>query len=126
MRHAANTNPFRTVAIRFNAHSLQLHIDAQPVRLTQTEGKVLAYLLKRRGEWVHHDELRRRVTSGEDQYDSSLVRVHLYNLRKRLGENACLLRTERNQGTRIVGEWSVSEGWFSCLGVPTESERAHP
>jgi hypothetical protein len=45
--------------------------------------------------------IREGVTSGSAIYDSSLVRVHLHNIRKRLGELAWIVRTERNRGSML-------------------------
>ncbi len=87
--------------ISFHAESGQLRVGELVTRLTLTEAKVMDFLYKQRGQWVSHETIREGVTRGDAIYDSSLVRVHLHNIRKRLGELAWIVCTERNRGSML-------------------------
>ncbi len=88
-------------SISFRIESGHLKVGDLVVRLTTTEAKVMAVLYRQRGQWVSHEVIREGVTSGSAIYDSSLVRVHLHNIRKRLGAFAWIVHTERNRGSML-------------------------
>jgi DNA-binding response OmpR family regulator len=80
-------------------------LDGEPLQLTRKEFDLLAYLAARPGRVVSRRELLEEVwrqpSVGEDQ----TIDVHLYWLRRKLGESAAkprYLRTVRGVGFRLV------------------------
>lgn len=81
------------------------HLDGEPLALTRKEFDLLAYLAARPGRVVSRRELLEEVwrqpSVGEDQ----TIDVHLYWLRRKMGESAAkprYLRTVRGVGFRLV------------------------
>jgi DNA-binding response OmpR family regulator len=81
------------------------HLDGAPLELTRKEFDLLAYLAARPGRVVSRRELLEEVwrqpSIGEDQ----TIDVHLYWLRRKLGESAAdprFLHTVRGVGIRFV------------------------
>jgi DNA-binding response OmpR family regulator len=81
------------------------HLDGEPLGLTRKEFDLLAYLAARPGRVVSRRELLEEVwrqpSVGEDQ----TIDVHLYWLRRKLGESAAApryLHTVRGVGIRFV------------------------
>jgi DNA-binding response OmpR family regulator len=73
------------------------------VRLTKTEFRLLEYLAARQPRWVKTGELLDNVLPQQVTRDTTLVRVHLLNIRKKLGALSRCLSTERRLGTRLLG-----------------------
>ncbi|GGJ86134.1 DNA-binding response regulator [Pilimelia anulata] len=80
-------------------------LDGEPLQLTRKEFDLLAYLAARPGQVVSRRELLEEVwrqpSLGEDQ----TIDVHLYWLRRKLGESAAkprFLHTVRGVGFRLV------------------------
>jgi DNA-binding response OmpR family regulator len=81
------------------------HLDGAPLALTRKEFDLLAYLAARPGRVVSRRELLEEVwrqpSIGEDQ----TIDVHLYWLRRKMGETAAkprYLHTVRGVGFRLV------------------------
>jgi DNA-binding response OmpR family regulator len=92
-------------ALRVDVSQRQAHLDAVPLTLTRKEFDLLAYLAARPGRVVSRRELLEEVwhqpSVGEDQ----TIDVHLYWLRRKLGESASApryLHTVRGVGFRFA------------------------
>ena len=73
----------------------------QDLALTSTELRLLAYLVRHRGQALSKDQLLTQVW-GYDAYDHNLVEVHVSALRRKLETNAPrLIQTVRGIGYRI-------------------------
>jgi len=92
-------------ALRVDIAQRQSYLDGQPLTLTRKEFDLLAYLAARPGRVVSRRELLEEVwrqpSVGEDQ----TIDVHLYWLRRKLGESASsprYLHTVRGVGFRFA------------------------
>jgi DNA-binding response OmpR family regulator len=92
-------------ALRVDVGERSACLDGDPLALTRKEFDLLAYLAARPGRVVSRRELLEEVwrqpSVGEDQ----TIDVHLYWLRRKLGESAAkprYLRTVRGVGFRLV------------------------
>lgn len=74
------------------------------VRLTRTEFRLLQYLAAQEPRWVKAGELLDNVLPAQVTRDTTLVRVHMLNIRKKLGGLARCLSTERRFGTRLFSK----------------------
>lgn len=91
--------------LRVDVGERSAYLDGQPLALTRKEFDLLAYLAARPGRVVSRRELLEEVwrqpSVGEDQ----TIDVHLYWLRRKMGESAAkprYLRTVRGVGFRLV------------------------
>ena len=91
--------------LRVDVGERSASLDGEPLSLTRKEFDLLAYLAARPGRVVSRRELLEEVwrqpSVGEDQ----TIDVHLYWLRRKLGESAAkprYLRTVRGVGFRLV------------------------
>jgi DNA-binding response OmpR family regulator len=91
--------------LRVDVGERTAHLDGVPLALTRKEFDLLAYLAARPGRVVSRRELLEEVwrqpSVGEDQ----TIDVHLYWLRRKMGESAAkprYLRTVRGVGFRLV------------------------
>jgi DNA-binding response OmpR family regulator len=92
-------------ALKVDLGERTAHLDGEPLELTRKEFDLLAYLAARPGRVVSRRELLEEVwrqpSVGEDQ----TIDVHLYWLRRKLGESAAApryLHTVRGVGIRFV------------------------
>lgn len=86
-----------TLDVSLNAEDLVLRIGATSVGLTRTQFSILAYLIENEGRWVTTSELIRQVLGTHHQPDTSLVRVHVHAIRRRLGPCAAWLESDRRR-----------------------------
>lgn len=84
--------------------SRQLYLGDHQVQLSAPEYLLLRRLDQQRNQWVSNDELWPLLTHTVRSYDSSLLRMHLLRVRRKLGRYACLLRTERGRGTMLTDD----------------------
>lgn len=86
--------------ISINRRSFEVHVDTQDVRLTRTEFDLLTYLIRHAARVVPKQELIDNVVGGAHACDTSLVRVHIANLRRKLGGGNAI-ETVRGRGLRF-------------------------
>ena len=72
--------------------------------LSDTEFRLLRYLLLRAGKTVSRDDLARHVWDDDESRGSNVIDVYISYLRKRLGAAGSLIRTIRGVGYTIAGE----------------------
>jgi|GEM_PF-439135 DNA-binding response OmpR family regulator len=81
----------------------QLRVDECLVQLSPPEYALLRVLDSARNEWVHNNELWAIVGPRRPpSYDSSLLRMHVLRVRRKLGAWSFVLRTERGKGTMLT------------------------
>ena len=92
--------PLKSPGLRIEPDSQTVQLGARKVRLTRSELRVFAYLARHRGKWVASNRLRRDVLgeAPDQDSDSPLLRVHIRNIRKKLGPAASKLVSKRRQG----------------------------
>jgi len=75
--------------------------DGTPVELTPTELRLLAFLMRHRGQVLSKDQLLTQVW-GYDAYDRNLVEVHVSSLRRKLESSGPrVIHTVRGLGYRF-------------------------
>jgi two-component system response regulator TctD len=79
-----------------------LFVGPHPYALTQRELALVDYLQIRAGQWVERDELLSALFGAQSGHDSSLLRTHIWNIRKKLGLHGELLRSDRLRGVMLV------------------------
>lgn len=89
------------IAISFD--ELTVRAAGHAVALTCMELDTLAYLMRNAPRVVSQEELFQSVAGSEYQAQSSLMRVHVSNLRRKLGRFGHVVRTVRGRGFRFVG-----------------------
>jgi DNA-binding response OmpR family regulator len=88
-------------SIRLDKRAFTVTVDNQPVPLTRVEFDILAHILRHTGRVVSYDEIVQRVLRGVYRADSSVIRVHLAHLRKKLGQAARTIETIRGRGLLV-------------------------
>ena len=73
---------------------LVLLIDGDRIVLTRTQFSIFSYFYENIGHWVTPHDLIRRVLGTHHQPDTSLVRVHVHAIRRRLGRAAIWLESD--------------------------------
>lgn len=83
-----------------------VRIGRHAAKLTRTEFRIFAYISERLGEWVPSDEIRERVlgqhVSSLHRVDQPLLRVHVSNIRRKLGRAAPCLVSDRTRGLKLA------------------------
>src|SRR5262249_44173522 len=69
--------------------------------LTRLEFDLLAYMMQHAGRVVSQEELAARVLRSAYSAESSLVRVHVSHLRRKLGTSGQMIETVRGRGFRF-------------------------
>jgi DNA-binding response OmpR family regulator len=86
-----------------SSHRGTVIIDGNRIVLTAREMSLLLYLRARPRVWASTSELLSNVCDCSAQRDSTLVRVHVSSLRKKLGAFGKLIESRRSYGYRWVG-----------------------
>lgn len=81
-------------AVTLLADELVLLIDGERIVLTRTQFSIFSYFHENIGHWVTPHDLIRRVLGTHHQPDTSLVRVHVHAIRRRLGRAAVWLESD--------------------------------
>ena len=75
-----------------------VYVDHRPVAPTRVEFDILDFLARNSHRVVPYAELLQDVIHSTSRVDTSLIRVHVCNLRRKLGPAAALLRTVPGRG----------------------------
>jgi DNA-binding response OmpR family regulator len=80
-------------------------VDDVLIELTRTQFLIFSYFLQNAGRWITTHELIEHVLGTHHQPDTSLVRVHVHAIRRRLGRRASWLESDprRVRGYRWRG-----------------------
>jgi DNA-binding response OmpR family regulator len=97
--------------VRLDPDELLFQIDDQSVALTPKQFSILAYLIEKAGSWVTTNEIISEVLRTHHKPDTSLIRVHVHAIRRRLGEASAYLQSDplRSRGYRWSGGRSLNE-----------------
>jgi DNA-binding response OmpR family regulator len=99
-RHAPN----RVICLGPVAIDLDLYVArvaGLAVNLTQLEFGLLVYIMERANRVVSREELVEQVIRGTWRSETTLVRVHVAHLRRKLGPNSDVIETVRGRGIRF-------------------------
>ena len=83
---------------RFDKNDLKFYLQGEPVELTSTEFKLLAFLSERAGKPQDRNDLLRTVWGYSDDVHSRTLDTHMKRLRQKLGEHAAMVETVRGIG----------------------------
>ncbi len=93
--------PVARYDLELEEDDLAVRLPGGETRLTKTEFRIVHHLWLHHEQWISHEEIMRDVLRMRNTHDTALVRVHLSNIRRKLGSAAELLTTRRQQGTRL-------------------------
>jgi len=92
----------RVHALCLNLDCFTAHLHGKALPLTRLEFDILLYLAQQSHRLVSNEEIMRQVVRGVYRPESSLVRVHISHLRRKLGAEAGLIGTVRGRGFRLL------------------------
>ena len=81
-------------AVELLPEEFVLVIEGERVVLTRTQYSIFAYFYENIGHWVTPQDLIRQVLGTHHQPDTTLVRVHVHAIRRRLGRAAVWLESD--------------------------------
>ena len=99
-----------------------LSVDGRSIPLTPTQFSIVAYLVRRPARWVRAGEIIEHVLHTNHEPDTAVIRVHVYAIRRRLGDAARYLEGDRHywRGYR----WVTSQR-SAAVGRRSSSPLAH-
>jgi len=83
----------------------RLLVANEAFQLSPLEYALVSLLDQNRNQWVPASELWQALALSSQAYDSSLLRMHLFRLRKKLGPWRELLRSARGRGVMLSDPW---------------------
>jgi two-component system OmpR family response regulator len=107
LRRAGNTDAAGDVTalgpVTLTRGSREVRVDEREIQLTQREFDLLEYLMRHAGQVVARDELLEAVWGFVSPGQTRTVEVHVAQLRKKLGDDADVIRTVRGLGYKAIG-----------------------
>lgn len=94
----------RVGPIVVDAVTREAAVSGMAVSLRRTEFRLLSYLVANADRVVGAHELMRDVLGARKTDNTALVRVHLSQLRRKLGSAGCAIETVRGHGYRLATE----------------------
>lgn len=101
---SGNANVLRLGPIEVNMDTHQVAVDAETIRLTLTEFRLLAALLQAEGRVLSRQTLMSRAMGPGVTVTERTIDVHMTSIRKKLGDHAAIVRTVRGVGYRATLE----------------------
>jgi DNA-binding response OmpR family regulator len=99
---SGSANVLRLGPIEINMDTHQVLVDAEPIRLTLTEFRLLAALLQAEGRVLSRQMLMSRAMGPGVTVTERTIDVHMTSIRKKLGDHAPIVRTVRGVGYRTT------------------------
>jgi DNA-binding response OmpR family regulator len=101
-----NLEPVTIENVTVNIATREVFVDDRRVPITPNEGKILYSLARNRGKLVTRDSLKQTLWGNESKYyDNTVLKRYVYQLRKKLGDDASsprIILNERGLGYRLV------------------------
>ena len=98
--------PVTVQNVTVNIATREVFVDNERVSITPNEGKILYSLAKNKGKLVSRDSLKQTLWGNESKYyDNTVLKRYVYQLRKKLGDDAAcprIILNERGLGYRLV------------------------
>ena|ERR1041385_3897301 len=88
-------------SIRLDPRAFAAEVNGRRLSLTRAEFDILAHLVRNAGQVVPYDDLVCRILRGVYRPDSSVIRVHLAHLRRKLGPAGRTIETIRGRGLLV-------------------------
>jgi len=89
--------PMAQLDVQLDAEAATVRIRDRVVELTRTQFSIFSYLFATAGHWVTASELIHEVLGTHHLPDTSLIRVHVHAIRRRLGPEAEALESDRRR-----------------------------
>jgi predicted ATPase/DNA-binding winged helix-turn-helix (wHTH) protein len=99
----------------------ELRTRGRPVAIGSRAFEIVQTLVQSAGGLVTKDQLLDRVWQGTIVLDNTL-QVHISAVRKALGADRSLLKTDSGRGYRLLGNWSVREAGAAAISVATGAD----
>ncbi len=106
--------------LQIDVDAREVRVGQEPIELTRTEFDLLLLLARNPGKVLDHRTIVEHVWSARAQPSSTALRVHVANLRRKLGtgENRPELATETGVGYRLVAPQADAGTGVSCAAAP--------
>ncbi len=88
--------------VELNTQTFVASVDGQRVNLTKVEFDLLEYLIRHRDRVVAPNEIARELFANRSSDCCHLIRVHICNLRRAIGDAASIVITVRGRGYRVL------------------------
>lgn len=73
--------------ISLNSETYEVKVSDKPIKLTNSEFKILELLMKKSDEVVSRDEIIALLWGNEKEYETRVIDVHINSLRKKLNDS---------------------------------------
>ena len=96
---------FSSGNLRIDFDSREVQVNGDVVKLTPTEYGLLYHLSRNAGRVLTYQALLAKVWSEDYEYETNLLKLHIHNLRHKLGDNPQnpgMIINERGVGYRLV------------------------
>lgn len=104
-RFKINENEIGAHKLRLNLNSMEVRYDGRPVELTETEYKILRYLLLNKNKTITRIALAEHIWGSkiDDRFSLDFINSHMKNLRKKLSESGApeLIETVYGVGYKL-------------------------
>lgn len=120
---AAITGTEADCGLHLDVGELAVRVGDDLIRLTRTQFSLLAYLVRNGGRWVTAGELISQVLGTHHRPNTSLVRVHVHAIRRRLGPGAMRLETDQRRARGY--RWRVEGDTRELLRPSPIPQRTH-
>ncbi|HKY35016.1 MAG TPA: winged helix-turn-helix domain-containing protein [Polyangiaceae bacterium] len=89
-------------AIALSASSRTLRVGSTAVQLSPSEYALVEALLERKDQWVPREALWKALARESSGHDSSLLRMHAMQVRRKLGDERWVLQSQRGKGMMLT------------------------
>jgi DNA-binding response OmpR family regulator len=96
--------PLRGLDFALDEAGFVARLGNMEARLTKSEFAIIAHLAAQPGCWISADDVLRDVLGPNHAAGTSLVRVHVHNIRRKLGVMAGAIGVQRGKGYRLAME----------------------
>lgn len=103
----------------------ELRAHGKPVPIGSRAFEIIERLAEAAGQFVGKDELVAHVWRGVT-VDENTLRVHIHAIRKALGPDRSLLKTDAGRGYRLLGPWTVKQDEDVHSALPSRASVAQP
>ncbi len=85
--------------LSYNIFSKELYFNEKKLEIESQTLSILNYLIKKRGQYVSKESLEKNVYPSNSESKSNVIRYHIWNLRKILGDG--LIESQKNRGYKL-------------------------
>lgn len=107
-------------SVRLDLSNHEASVGGQPIKLTLTEFRLLAALLRKPGKAIRRADLMYSAMGPGVLVTARTIDVHMAAIRKKLGDSGSMIRTVRGVGYLISADASLGEELEAESGVQAE------